>query len=129
MGAEAAGGVRGDCAGFVEDGAEMVLREVEIAGELIDADFEGFYEILQEDFTGVYGDEVGGACGSLILKQKAWCAASGDTRPAACGCPRRSCRCETWNGYPAQAYACGYSISDFISPFSRCRIMVAYSAA
>lgn len=60
MRAEAVGGVSGDWAGSVEDGAEMVGLDVEIAGEFIDADFQGLHEFFQEDFAGVYGDEVGG---------------------------------------------------------------------
>ena len=58
VGAEAECSVRGDCTCSVDDGADAVRRDVEIAGQLIDADFQGLHEIFQEDFTGVDRDEL-----------------------------------------------------------------------
>ena len=65
----------------------MVLREVEIAGELIDADFEGFHEIFQEDFTGVDRDELG--AGHRVYEGKAKGEVCGVWGHPACG-PRVS---------------------------------------
>ena len=67
VGAEAEGGVGGDRAGSVDDGTDAVGRDVEVAGELIDADAEGFHELLQQDLAGVDGVEQFGLTHGRLL--------------------------------------------------------------
>lgn len=53
VGGETEGGVGSDGAGSIDDGADSVGGDVEVAGELIDADAERLHEIFHEDLAGV----------------------------------------------------------------------------